>query len=436
MTAGLSFKLALRGLWRHRLRSGVTLVVIAFGHFMLIVFMALSDGVHEQMIEVGLRQGTAGHVVVQARGYQQERAVELLVPAPNAVRNTIAQALPGAEVVLRVYGGGLARTAENAVGVLFAGVEPGREERVSDLPNRITRGVYLGASAEAIRRAEQRPGELWCARGDGPGVRVHPVVVGAELARTLRIGLCDKLVLDAQGLAEVESAQLRVVGLFETGQSDLDGFFLHLELPAAQRLLHLGEGVHQVAVFLESSAGAAAAAREIRARLRADLAVLPWDEAMPELAEFIWLDDASYYIFVVILFLIVGIGVLNTVLMSVMERTRELGLLRALGATPGRTFRLVLLEALLLGFLGIAVGWILALPVHHHLESTGLDLGLFVEGGFHGGGVAVSGVVRAKLHAGSAGVATLSIWGMALLSAIYPAARAARLHVLKAIHDV
>jgi ABC-type lipoprotein release transport system permease subunit len=122
--------------------------------------------------------------------------------------------------------------------------------------------------------------------------------------------------------------------------------------------------------------------------------------------------------------------------MSVMERTRELGLMRALGATPGRTLRLVLLEAVILGLLGVAAGWVGALPVNHYLETTGLDLNLFVEGGFQGGGVAVSGVVRSKLYTSSAVVATLAVWGMALLSALYPAARAARLRVLKAIHDV
>ena len=127
----LAFKLALRGLWRHKVRSLLTLIAIAFGHFMLIVFLGLGDGMHEEMIEVGVRQGSAGHVVVQSKGYQEERAVELLVPNAERIRRTIKTVLPRAKVVLRAFGGGLAKTADNVTGVLFAGVESRLEGAIS-----------------------------------------------------------------------------------------------------------------------------------------------------------------------------------------------------------------------------------------------------------------------------------------------------------------
>jgi ABC-type lipoprotein release transport system permease subunit len=404
---------------------------------LMLVFMGMGDGSHEQMIDLGVRQGSAGHVVVQAAGYQKDRSLELLVPNPEAVRREAEAALPGARVVLRAYGGGLAKTSSNSVGVMFAGVEPARERQVSDLPNRIVRGVYLEAGDAEVRAAEARGPKLWCARPSPRGLPVRPAVLGAQLAKTLSLNLCDKLVVDAQGMAEMESGQFRVVGLFETGSSELDGFFLHLPLTEVQRLLHIGRGVHQVAVFRADAKGAAAAAAAVRARVAdGGLVVLPWDQALPEIAEFIWLDDASMYVFLAIVFLIVGIGVLNTVLMSVMERIREFGLMRALGAGPARVITVVLAEAAIIGIIGIGVGLSLGLSINHYFETTGLDLNAISEGGFQGAGVAMTGVIYSRLYLSSALAATLSVLGMALVSALYPALRAARLRVLKAIHDV
>jgi ABC-type lipoprotein release transport system permease subunit len=433
----LTFKLALRGLWRHRLRAVLTVTAIAFGQMMMLVFKGLSEGSHGQMIDVGVRQGSAGHVVVQAAGYQKDRAVELTVTGAEAVRRAAEAAMPGAAAVLRAYGGGLARSATHAVGILFAGVEPERERAVSDLAQHIVEGVYLGAGAEEVARAERAGADLWCAR-PGRDLPIRPVVIGRELGRTLRLRPCDKLVLDTQGLAEMESGQLRVVGLFETGNSELDGFFAQLPLGEARRLLHLGDGVHQVAVFLPREEQSRAAADAIRARLGdGALEVLAWDEALPELAEFIWLDDAGNYVFLAIVFLLVGIGVLNTVLMSVMERVRELGLMRALGAGPVRVLAVVAAEALLLGIFGVAAGLAGGLALHHHLATVGLDISALIDSGtLQGAGVALTGVLKSRLEVWTVALATLAVLAMVLGSAIYPAIRAARIRILEAVHHV
>ena len=434
----LIFKLAFRGLWRHKIRTGITLMAIAFGLFMMIVFMGMSDGSHEQMIELGVRQASGGHVVVQADGYQEERAVELLVNDPEKIRKRIMATKPRAKTVFRAFGGGLAKTSSNVAGLLFMGVEPRRERHISDLPGRIVKGVYLHAGLKAIKGAEKKPKALWCARPPRPGVLpISQAVLGVQLAKTLKIGLCGKLVIDAQGLADRESAQFRVVGLFKTGNSDLDSSFAQLPIADVQRLLHLGKRVHQVSVFVGAAAQGKMAAKVLRKAIaNPELKVLPWDKALPELAEFIWLDDASMYVFIIIIFVIVGIGVLNTILMSVMEQTREFGLMRALGAGPWRIVGIVMTEAALLGVLGVIVGLAAGLPLNNYFETTGIDINKLVEGGFEGAGVAITGVIHSKLYLSSAVLGTLSVFGMALVAAVYPAIRAAQIKVLKAIHHV
>jgi lipoprotein-releasing system permease protein len=441
----LSFKLAIRGLWRHRMRTVVTLLAVALGYVFLLAFMALHTGGHGAMIELGIRQGQAGHVVIQAAGFQQSRATELLVSDPNAVRKVVKRAAPNAHVVPRVFAGGLAQSATDAVGVLFSGVEPTRERRVSEIADSIVDGVYLAASAADVARAEPAPDRLWCAKPREPGsAPIRPIVLGKQLAQTLHVQLCDKVVLTAQGLGDQESAQFRVVGLFSSGNLDLDAFSAQLMLQDAQEILHLDRGVHQIAVFVDSADHAAALVDKLTSATASpslarfgELDLLTWDKALPELAEFIWLDANSGWVFMIIIFVIIGIGVLNTILMSVMERTRELGVMRALGMRPPHVIRLVMSEGLLIGFLGVLLGAALGLPLVYYLETVGIDLTMWTEEGasLEMGGMTMSVMYgKSSLHQLVSGA--LAVFGMTLAAAIYPALRAARLHILKAIHHV
>lgn len=436
----LSLKLAFRGLWRHKVRTIITLLAVAFGQLMGLVFLTMNDGGHELMIELGVRQGRAGHVVVQAKDWQKTQSVELMVTDADRIRQVIRERLPKSRVVLRAFGGGLAKTASKAVGVLFAGVEPSREKHVTELADKIVQGVYLGASSDAITKAERKlkkKGALWCARPVGPDEPPRrQIVIGAQLAKSLKTDLCRRVNLRAQGLGKQEEAAFLVVGIFKTGSADMDGFFVHLALPDVQQLLHLGTGVHQVAVFVKSAKASKSAARAIRAAVPdRSLDVLAWDKALPEMAEFIWLDEASGYVFLIIVYLIIGIGILNTILMSVMERTREFGVMRALGAGPGRIVLLVLAEGMVIGLIGMIIGSLGSLPLVHYLETTGVDFAQWSDGeAMEAGGLAMT-VIKGKLYMTSALWASGIIVGMSMLAAIYPAIRAAKVKVLKAIHQ-
>ena len=444
----LTLRLAFRSLWRHKLRTIITLSAVALGHFMLLVFVALGDGMHERMIDLGIRQN-AGHVVIQANGFQKQQSIELLVTNPKAIEAAIKRRFPQAKIAVRAYGGGLVKSSSNASGVLFVGVRPKRERRVADLPKRMVRGVYLGAPAAEIARAAKKvkppPGTrakadpLWCARqkprADGRGGQI---VIGTQMAKALKVKLCDKIVVSARGLAEQESQQFRVVGVFRTGNPDLDAHLAHLGLGDVQHLLHIGQSVHQVAVFIGDARRSASTQRALKklALLGGpELEVLRWDQAMPQLAEYVAIDDAGNYIFLGVIFLIIAIGVLNTVLMSVMERTREFGLLRALGSSHWRVGGLVLAESALIGCIGVAIGLGLAMPLNYYLSTTGIDLTTMMEvESFSSAGVTISGVIRSKIYLGSVIWGSLAVIAMTMVSAIYPAIRAMTMKLLKAVH--
>jgi ABC-type lipoprotein release transport system permease subunit len=183
--------------------------------------------------------------------------------------------------------------------------------------------------------------------------------------------------------------------------------------------------------MLDGIAAAERAGKRLRRAFAGDdsLEILTWDQAMPEMAEFVWFKAVSGWVFVAVVILIVAIGVANTVFMSVMERTREFGVMRALGAGPGRIFGLVLAEGVLLGLLGVLIGLALATPMLHYLANTGIRYEKPVEVT----GVAID-AVRAKATPHTLLLGCLGVLFVAVLASVFPALRAARLRVLKALH--
>lgn len=403
--------LAWRNLGRNRRRTLITITAISSGLAMLVVASAVGDGMHARMINYGVAN-QAGHVVIHGAGYHEKGEAEITVPRAAAVAEAMRRAVPEARVVSRVFLQGLLTSPRNSVGVALVGVQPDREAEVAQLDDKLVEGAYLK-------------------EGDERGV-----VIGAALAKTLEVKLGDKVVLMTQRQGEIESTLLRVRGLFETGMQELDGFYGHMPLGAAQAVLGLGEGVHQVSLHLPDVDGVGEAARRARAAIGGEgLEVLPWQEALPELHQFVVLDDGSAYVFMLVIAIVVAMGILNTVLMSVLERTREFGVMLSLGMTPGRLGRLVLAEAALLGLVavagGVALGGLLSWP----LIVNGLDYAELAGGS---GAIATAGVpldtkIYGDLSWTKVLVFSLISLGLTVLSSVYPIWKATRLEPVEAM---
>lgn len=424
----MNLKLVLRGLWRHKLRSFITIFSVVAGHAFGLVFVAFNGGGHELMVEIGVKQGSAGHIVIQEKGYQDEKAIELLVHDSDAIKKRISNVLPHAEYTARAFGNGLARSSSASVGVMMMGIEKS-EKGLSTISENLKSGIYIGDTLK--KKADDKN---WCLEKHQLE-KINPIVIGAQLAKTLKLDLCSKLVIDAQGLGSRESMQFRVTGIFKTGSTDIDAFIAQLRLQDLQKLLTIEKGVHQVAIFLPSAKKVPSALKKLKKELDSQShEILPWDKAMPEMAEFIWLDETSGWITLIILYLIIAIGIINTMLMSVMERTRELGIMRALGSRPSRIVLLIFSEGLIIGFIGIILGSLFAWPILHHYNTVGLDMRQFTEGGaIEAGGVAFS-IIKTKISLVEVGQAALAVLAMCLVATIYPAIRAAKLSILKAIY--
>ncbi len=406
----ITLKLAWRNLGRNRRRTILTVATVALGLALLLITLGLGDGSHLQMIDNAVRMGS-GHVLIQHQGYQAHGGVQRALEEGirSRVRDWIEQQsddAPVQNVVERVFASGLASSADGSTGVRIIGTQPGPESAASKFSEKLVEGEFL------------RPGA-----GD-------QAVVGAGVARKLRVGMGSKFVVlsQASGSSELQSRLLRVGGILQTGLEDLDQRLVIIPLDVAQELLLLPGRVHQVAVFLEDVEAAGALAELGRTVLPGSTEVLDWAEAMPELIEFIRIDDAGNYVFNGIFLLLIAFVVLNTLLMSALERRREYALLDALGLSPAGRFFMMFSEAVLLALLSTAVGMSLGYGAHLYLESAGLPLEVFYdgEGELSAAGAVMDPVLYSRLSAERVLVSAAGIMFLTLVLALAPAWRAGR----------
>jgi ABC-type lipoprotein release transport system permease subunit len=429
----LLLSLAWRNLWRHARRTILTVLALGLGLGLLLVSLGLGDGSHEQMIVNGIKLG-GGHVVIQAEGYQHSQSQDLLIPA--RVISTVDQALRTDRTLHsinpRLLASGLLSSAANASGVGIVGVQPHAEQIVSLIPQRMIAGSYLDG--------EQSSG----------------LVIGDELAQKLKVRVGSKVVLMAQAVhpeadkvddddhlktqqrsssalqqngagGEIQSALFRVVGIFHTGLREVDAYLVHLPLPEAQTFLGAGDQLSQIAVFLRQDSATVPTADALRTQLSpTEIEVLTWRQALAELARFVWLDDAFNYVMNGIILVMVALGVLNTMLMAVLERRYELGVCAAVGLQPTQLLTLVMYESVLLILLSLVLGLILGLGGHWYFATYGLDMRVFTETDMPIAGTVFDPILYSSLSYTRIIWAVSVVGALALLMAAYPAWKAAR----------
>ncbi len=400
-------KIAWRNLWRQPRRTLLTVITISLGLALLLIFLGLGDGSHEQMIESAVHMGS-GHVLVQKEGYQEQGGINRLLTLEE-IRSveTWSQEMKGRfpirHILRRTFVSGLASSADGATGVQLIGIQPLAEMQASDFDEKLIEGEFLNAD-------------------DGDWV-----ILGQGVAHKLALEVGEKLVLMAQGAdsVEIQSRLVRVRGILRTGLEEQDQVLALMPLGASQEFLDLGARVHQIALLMQDARFSQELANIGKQKFSA-LEVLSWGEALPELKEFIVIDDGGNYVMNLILFLLISFTVLNTLLMSVLERGREFALLHCLGLTPGRRFTMVLVEAFFIAFLSALAGFGLGYSVHLYLSSSGLPLDLFYSGDLSAAGVIFDPVLYSHLSPARIVQSMVLVFGLILLLSLVPAWRAAR----------
>jgi putative ABC transport system permease protein len=415
----LLFKISWRNLWRNPRGTLLTALALGLGLALLLISLGLLDGGHEQTISNGVRFGP-GHVVIQAKGFQDSGSQELLLPAQVvSTINKFLKTEPMSRVLLgvspRLLATGLLSSAANSAGVTIIGVIPRAERAVSLIPQRIVQGAYLS--------------------DDEPS----GIVIGVDIAHKLEVKTGSKVVLMTQAVrqpgtkvkdvtaGEMQSTLLRVNGIFRTGMEEVDANVIHLPLAVAQRLLGVPDDqVTQVALFLRQEGDSTMVARGLRERLAgAPVEVLTWRESMPMLAQILGLDHAFNYVMNGIVLAMVGLGILNTILMGVLERRYEFGVVKALGLRPVQLALMIVIESLALTAMSLAFGLALGLSVNHYFATSGLDLRLLFKSSLPST-IVIDPILYSQLTVTRIVSSVSIVFIMATVISCYPALKAAR----------
>jgi len=408
--------LAWRNLWRHRRRTLITLSSIAIGFALAVLMIGLNDGGHNSMIRNAINLGD-GHLTIQPRGYLEAPANHKYLAEGRALAERIATfAIPGS-VEPRISLQVLASTASNSVGAALEGIDSTADTRAAQLQPSLIDGA-------------------WFEQGEGRGI-----VIGDGMARKLKARIGSRVVLMAGKQGGDSQAELaRVSGIYDSGIDELDDFLILSDLALARRFLE-GEGavpesepLTRFAIFLDDPDTMGQWKAALKQAVEDDhVVVLDWQEVMPQLVQFILIDDAGNYVFLIIILVMVVFGIVNTVLMSVLERTREFGLLRALGLSRHHLLFLVFCESLLLSLLAVAIGWLFGGGTHLWFSTQGIDLSALMAGGTETMGTFMDPIIYTELSWERVGQLTAIVFIATLGSGIYPALKAARVTPVEAL---
>jgi putative ABC transport system permease protein len=402
-------KIAWRSIWRNRRRTLISMSAVGVGLVLVILYAGLVSGIlgdaKEQLDNIGM-----GHVEITAAGWRTHRGAAESIDNPAALVATL-DLPPLTEVGWRVIARGLASSARGSEGVELQGVDWEREAQLSAVVRDITSGT--------------RPVQT-----DDGGV-----LIGEKLADRLKVKVGSKVRVMAQRAdGEIGAELYRVRGIFHSLSPSISEHRVLVGEASARRLLGIGEAGHQIVIQLDRAEDADLVAARLRATLGRRYEVLSYGELLPMLRNIEHLFGFVVWIAAVFVYGLVGLGILNTMLMSVLERTREFGVLRAIGTRPGRVVGQVLGEsfwiATISGAGGLAVGLALTWYGSSHPLMT-IGGGEALE---YAGTVLRSGV-KTRFSYGAAFTAAGLVYAMALVTALYPAWKVAKLPPARALHS-
>jgi ABC-type lipoprotein release transport system permease subunit len=340
-------KIAWRNVWRNRRRTLVTIAAMSFGLFVMIVYAGMMEGYLRGM-ERGILDLEVGDVQIFAGDYRENPSLYTRIDEPEAVLDSLASG--GFTASARVLAFGLAAAGESSAGVSFRGVDVAREAAVTSVGDEVAQGRWLDP--------------------DDP----KGVVLGRRLARILGVGPGEEIVVLSQGGDGAMAYDLFVVRGVLRGIADgTDRSGVYLNEAALRELLGVPDGVHQIIVRRPRDLELDRAAGRIEDLARG-LDVKTWRQLLPTLASLLESSRGVMVLMHFIMYVAIGMLVLNAMLMAVFERIRELGVLKALGVGPLEVLRLILLESAIQVLIAVAVGTALALPAVFYLEAAGLNL--------------------------------------------------------------
>jgi ABC-type lipoprotein release transport system permease subunit len=402
----LYLTLAWRNIWRNKRRSLISMSSVVFAVVIAVATRSMQLGFYSHTIHNVVSFET-GYLQVHADGYQESQRLDDCFVRPDSVAAIVAgtphvtAAAPRLESFALLSGGSVTDGAQ------IIGIDPAREDRVTGLRRRLASGRFLA--------------------GDDRGI-----LLGAGLAEHLQVGPGDTVIALGSGYHAASAAGGFVVrGTVRFPIPELNTTIAYLSLPAAQELLAAPDRATSLVVMLDDPRALPEAAARLRTRLGPAYEVISWQTMMPEMVQYIGLDNASGILMLALVYVVIGFGILGTVLMMTLERTREFGVLVAVGMRRRMLGGIVLLESVILAIQGALVGTAIGVPLLMYLVHHPVLLGGEVARAMRSYGFEpiVPFALRGSIFASQ----TLAMLAIALAAAVLPLLRIHRLDPVAAM---
>ena len=402
------FKVAWRNIWRNKIRSIVVIASVAIGLFAGMFMMAFFWGLVKQEINSTI-ETQLSHIQFHNPAFTDDKGVNDTIKNSHSVIEKLKKDANVKAASGRLITTGMISSSSTALGVEIHGIVPSDEKTVSSIYNDIVEGVYF------------------------TGIKKNEIVIGKKLAEKLSIKLHSKIVLTFQSNnGDLTAGSFRVAGIFRSRNSAFDESTVFTNFNELGQLLGTGAGVHEIAVVLKDDQKTASVTGEFKKQYPT-LLVQTWIELSPEMAMLTSTFDMLMYIIIGVILLALMFGIINTMLMAVLERQREFGVLMAIGMNKPKVFFMVVLESVMLTCVGIPAGILLVIGVVNYLSKHGIDLSAFSQALSQFG---FSNIIYPELQTSVFLPITLMTALTAVLSSIYPAIKALKFKPAVAIHKI
>ena len=396
---------AWRNLWRNKLRSFIIIAAVTLGIFAGIFLTAFTNGMINSRIQ-SIISTEMSHVQIHQPGFLDNDQFSLLIENADSVVRLVRETPDVVAASKRIIINSMVASAVTGTGVRITGIDPENEIKVTDLSSKIISGKYIDSADH------------------------NPVVISERLAGKLKVSLKNKIIITVQDVNKnITGGAFRIVGIFRTDNSMFDEANIFVRGTDLSRLTGLkGHEAHEIAILLNKNE--TDDVTKTLSGMFPNLEVRSWQQLSPEAGYLVSAMNQYMFIFIIVILIALCFGIVNTMLMVIMERIHELGMLMAIGMNRARVFAMIMLETIFLSLTGGITGLILGYTAIKYFAKAGINLYFWKEAFSELG---YSAYIYPVIDSKTMGITAILVMIAGIFSALYPAYKALRLNPSEAI---
>jgi putative ABC transport system permease protein len=396
--------MAFRNIFRNKRRSFLTAMMMIVSFILMSLSLGLVEGSYGDIISLFTGQNT-GHSQIVHRDYIENPSLHNTVVNYQTLMKEASSKNSVRSIVPRIYGGGLSFFNKKSLGVQIVGIDPNVEKQGTSIHKRLTQGEYFQSQNQNV------------------------AIIGKAVSNILDISVGEDIILISQGAdGSVANDLFKVKGVIGSTSNGTDSYRVYLPIDVAQEFFSLYDQVHELSIHLHNINQARSFSQSYK--LKDDLVIRPWQEVEADFFKAMETDKKGNNITLFIIMLIVGISILNTVLMSTLERTKEFGVLKAIGTRPINLFILIILEIVILALICSLLGGMISWGVNFYLAEHGIQLSepIMFEG-------MRFSEYKSAVTSSIFFYPTIVVFFTSILAGLYPAFKASSIKVVTAMRD-